>query len=179
MKLQEYFLCAKKTKIMTLFNNFFSSVSVFLIRCLYILVSISKAGQKIASHPLCPNLQTCSWWLFYVQRASSSALNKAQCIQVLRQNAGSCVSSNTRMCRDTVVNAHQRLTRTRRNCWIKLFLSSLHTNYSRCFIKLRLNHWCHMGYFNDVLTTFLGLERGSSIAVYGGSESSRISSKIS
>ncbi len=35
-----------------------------------------------------------------------------------------------------------------------------------------------MDYFNNVFTTFLGLERGSSIAVYGGSESSRISSKI-
>ncbi len=32
MKLWEYFLCAKKTKITTLFNNFFSSVSVFTIR---------------------------------------------------------------------------------------------------------------------------------------------------
>ncbi len=29
-----------------------------------------------------------------------------------------------------------------------------------------------MDYFNDVLTTFLGLERGSTVAVYGGSESS-------
>ncbi len=29
MKLQEYFLCAKKINIMTLFKDFFSSVSVF------------------------------------------------------------------------------------------------------------------------------------------------------
>ncbi len=29
MKLRENFLCAKKTKIMTLFNDFFSSVSEF------------------------------------------------------------------------------------------------------------------------------------------------------
>ncbi len=29
MKLREYFLCAKKTKILTLFSDFFSSVSVF------------------------------------------------------------------------------------------------------------------------------------------------------
>ncbi len=109
MRLREYFLCEKKTKIMTFFNNFFSSMSVFSVHCLYILVSVSKAGQKIASHPLCPNFQTCSWWLFYVQRASSSALNKAQRILVLHQNTGSCVRSNTCMCRDTVVNVHQRL----------------------------------------------------------------------
>ncbi len=54
-----------------------------------------------------------------------------------------------------------------------------HKKYSRSFIKLRLNHWCHMNYFNDVLTPFLGLERGSCIAVYAESESSQISSKIS
>ncbi len=34
-----------------------------------------------------------------------------------------------------------------------------------------------MDYFNDVLTMFLCLERGSTLAVYGGSESSRNSSK--
>ncbi len=34
-----------------------------------------------------------------------------------------------------------------------------------------------MEYFNNVLTNFLGLERGSSVAVYAGSESSQISSK--
>ncbi len=35
-----------------------------------------------------------------------------------------------------------------------------------------------MDYFHDVLTAFLGLKRDSCIAVYGGSESSRISLKI-
>ncbi len=34
-----------------------------------------------------------------------------------------------------------------------------------------------MDYFNDVLATFLDLERGSCVAVNAGSESSRISSK--
>ncbi len=38
----------------------------------------------------------------------------------------------------------------------------------------RLNHCCHVDYFNDVLTTFLGLERGSSVAVYAGSKSFQI-----
>ncbi len=52
-------------------------------------------------------------------------------------------------------------------------------NYSCRFTKLLLNHWCHMDYFNDVLTTFLGLERVSCIAVFRGSESFRILSKIS
>jgi len=28
----------------------------------------------------------------------------------------------------------------------------------RCFIKFRLNHCSHMDYFNNVFTTFLGLE---------------------
>ncbi len=34
--------------------------------------------------------------------------------------------------------------------------------YSRSFLTLQLNHQCHMDYFNNVLTTFLGLEQGSS-----------------
>ncbi len=66
----------------------------------------------------------------------------------------------------------------RRNCWIKsLYLFSLRTKYSRSFIKLRLNHWCHMDYFNNVLATFLGLECGSILAVYAGSDSSWILEK--
>ncbi len=56
--------------------------------------------------------------------------------------------------------------------------NSVYKNNSHSFIKLRLNHRCHMDYFNDVLTTFLGLELVSCVAVYGGSESSQISSKI-
>ncbi len=42
-------------------------------------------------------------------------------------------------------------------------------------VSLWLNHRCHMDYFIDVLTTFLGLERGSWVDLYGGSESSWIS----
>ncbi len=42
--------------------------------------------------------------------------------------------------------------------------------YSHSLIKLRLNHWCHMDYFNDVLITFQGLEHSSHVAVYAGSK---------
>ncbi len=38
-----------------------------------------------------------------------------------------------------------------------IFVFFAHKNYSRSFVALQLNHWCH--YFNDVLATFLGLER--------------------
>ncbi len=37
---------------------------------------------------------------------------------------------------------------------------------------------CHMDYFIDVLTTFLCLDRGSTLAVYWGSENTQISSQI-
>ncbi len=60
-----------------------------------------------------------------------------------------------------------------------IFVFFAHKKYYCGFITLWLNHWCHMDYFNDVLATFLGLEIGSCIAVYAGSESSRISSWIS
>ncbi len=46
-----------------------------------------------------------------------------------------------------------------------------HKKYFHSFIKLRLSHWCHMDYFNDVLTTFLGLEC-STVVVYAGSKNS-------
>ncbi len=50
---------------------------------------------------------------------------------------------------------------------VVIFVLFVQKKYSRSFIKLQLNPWCHMDYFNDVLTTFLGLERVSCIAVYG------------
>ncbi len=58
-----------------------------------------------------------------------------------------------------------------------IFVFFAHKKYSHSFITLRLNHWCHMDYFNNVLTTFLSLKHGSCVAVYA--ESFWISSKIS
>ncbi len=50
-----------------------------------------------------------------------------------------------------------------KNCWIKsLLLFSLRSK------KLLLSHWWQMDNCNNVLTTFLGLECGSCIAVYAG-----------
>ncbi len=124
-KLQEYFLCAKKTKITTLFNDFFSPGTVL---CHY---REYHDTYRVHSH-VCVVL---SW------------------MRVKDWHGEGKISS--------------------------LFLFSLREKNSRSFIKLRLNHWCHMDYFNDVLTTFLCLERVSCAAVYPESESSRISSKIS
>ncbi len=54
------------------------------------------------------------------------------------------------------------------NCWIVvIFVFFAHKKYSLSFTKLRLNHWCHMDYFNDVLATFLCVDRGNTLAVYG------------
>ncbi len=38
---------------------------------------------------------------------------------------------------------------------------------SRTFVKLQLNPWCHVDYFTDLLATFLDVDRGNYIAVYG------------
>ncbi len=55
-----------------------------------------------------------------------------------------------------------------------------HKKDSRSFIKLQLNYWYHMDYFNNVLTTFLGLECVSCVAVYAARVRKLwISSKIS
>ncbi len=62
---------------------------------------------------------------------------------------------------------------------VVIFVFFAHKKYSRSFMVEQLNHWCHMDYFNDALTTFLDLEHDISFAVYAGSESSWISSKMS
>ncbi len=38
-----------------------------------------------------------------------------------------------------------------------IFVFFAHKKYSRNFIKLRLNHWCHIDCFTDVFTMFLDL----------------------
>ncbi len=62
---------------------------------------------------------------------------------------------------------------------VTIFVFFVHKKYSPSVIKLTMNHWCHMDYFIDILTTILGLKRFSWITVYTGSESSRVSSKLS
>ncbi len=108
MRLREYLLCAKKTKITTSFNNFFSSVSVFNV------CSREYHG-------------TCVWCCWSRNKQKNST--------------------------EIVELSHY-------------FVFFAHKKYSRSFIKLRLNPWCHMDYFNDVLTTFVGLKCVSSLAVY-------------
>ncbi len=54
-----------------------------------------------------------------------------------------------------------------------IFVFFAHKKYSCSFVKLWLNHWCHMKYFNDLLAKFMSLDRVRILAVYGGSESSR------
>ncbi len=39
-----------------------------------------------------------------------------------------------------------------------IFVFFVHKKFSLGFIKLRLNRWCHIDYFNNVLTTFLALK---------------------
>ncbi len=56
---------------------------------------------------------------------------------------------------------------------IFLFVFFEHKKDPCSFIKLRLTHWSHMDYFNDVPTTFLGLERVRSYWI-----SSKISSIV-
>ncbi len=129
----------KETKMTTLFNYFLSSVSVFDVH-----------SQECHDACVCIPLSE----------------NKAQRIRILRQNADSCVSSTKRMCRDTLVNAQQRLGREELLNKVIIFVFFVHKKYSRSFMKLRLKYWCHMDHFNYVLTTFLGLECVSCIAVY-------------
>ncbi len=97
-------------------------------------------------------------WIQFDTAATLRLLFFCSSLLVYDSKASSCISSTTHMHHGTLMNVQRRLTRKRGNCWIKLlFLFSLCTK--------GLNHWCHMDYFNDVLITFLGLERGSSVSV--------------
>ncbi len=63
----------------------------------------------------------------------------------------------------------QKMVPGEKNCWINyvIIVFFAHKMYYCCFEKLQLNPWCHMDYFSDVLSTFLCLDRGSILAVYG------------
>ncbi len=55
---------------------------------------------------------------------------------------------------------------------VVIFVFLANKKYSCSFTKLRFwCHRCHMGYFINILTTFLGLKCVSCVAVYTGSES--------
>ncbi len=134
----------------TLVNNFFSSVSVF---------------------------DTCSWeyqCAFLCLQTSRIASGFYVRTRLLHQQHHTHASWYSRKRLSKTDMEEKKLVNT------IIFVFFAHKKkYSRSFIKLRLNHWCHMDYFNNVLITFLGLDHGSTIAVYAGSGSSQISSKIS
>ncbi len=48
-----------------------------------------------------------------------------------------------------------------------IFVFFVHEKYTRSFVKLRLKHWCHIDYFNDLLATFLSLDHVRILAVNG------------
>ncbi len=102
-------------------------------------------------------------------------------MDVLCPNTGSCVSSTTRMRHDTLMNDLQRLTRKRRNGRIKsLFVFSLRTK--SILVASETCGWT-TGVPWAILTMSL-LPSGPWMCqlrcyLYGASESSRISSKIS
>ncbi len=85
-------------------------------------------------------------------------VNKAQCIRVLRQND----DSYSRECAVEIDTENKLLNKVIILDFLKL------QEYFLCTKKTKLNRLSHMDYFNDVLTTFLGLECVSCVAVYGG-----------
>ncbi len=144
-----------------------------LVHHLYILVRISKAGQKIAN---------CSVQIFrhvyedcFMYSVHLLLVKKLQCIRVLCQKGGSCVSSTTCMSwcsRERMSKTDTEEKKLLNNVFIFVFFTQ--KKYSCSFRKLWLNHWCHMDFFNNVFTTFLGLECVCCIVVSAESESSRI-----
>ncbi len=60
---------------------------------------------------------------------------------------------------------------------VVIFVFFAYKKYSRSFVKLRLNPWCHMDYFTDLLATFLDVDGDNYIAVYGRDRALRMHQK--
>ncbi len=116
------------------------------------------------------------WYIFIVSLKFFNALMHMCSLEKVlkgyftKKNFNSAINYE---CCGIVMNAHRRLTQKRRNCWIKLFwFLCAHKIFSKLH-KIKVEPLMSHGIFNDVLTTFLGLKRVSSIAVYAGSEALR------
>ncbi len=106
----------------------------------------NKSGNKCEIHP--PSKYSDMFTTTFVQHPSS-AVNKAHYIRVLRQAPA---SATPHAC--IVVHKWQQRMTLKRSLFI--FNLRAQKKYSCSFITLRLNHWCHMDYFNNALPTFLG-----------------------
>ncbi len=157
MKLRDYFLCTKKTKITTLFNN------------------SSPQHHPIEHHFGEYHVRKQRMQRMYVATLFTFRSKRKQRIRIW------CYWHRTAyvyLC-DTLQNG--AIGRDGGDELLNKFVSFVffvHKKYSRSFIKLQLNHWCHIDYFNNLLATFLDLDRVRILAVYGGSESSWNASKI-
>ncbi len=160
MKLQEIFLCAKKVKTTTLFNNFF-----------FFHDSLCREFKKVSCfHKPVWRFQKRGWladflaqpYVFEPEYTDNARWTSER--RLLRQ--WYCVVVLQWICFEEKKLLNK----------VVIFVFFAHKSYSCSFIKLWLNHWCHMVYFMSLLP-FWALN--VVVAVYAGSESSQISSKIS
>ncbi len=81
-----------------------------------------------------------------------------------------CVSCVTRICclhfhlNENNASACRSWHRTAYAVCVQWILSKM---YSHSFVTSRLNPWCHMDYFTDLLATFLDVDPVNHIAIYG------------
>ncbi len=59
------------------------------------------------------------------------------------------------------------------------FVFFAYKKYSPSIVKVRLNPWCRIDYFSDLLATFLDVDHVIPVLSLGGSDSSQNASKIS
>ncbi len=142
-------LCAKKTKTTTSMSSLLRQSSTH--------AHVTRVPRRMRVH-----FSAC-------KQGTAHACSTSE-YQLLRQQHHTHASWFSREWRRTDPEERKSLNK------VIIFVFLVQKKYSQSFIKLQLNHWCHINYFNKVFTRFLGLERDSSLA---GSESSWTSSKIS
>ncbi len=160
-KLREYFLYAKKTKITTLFN---SSSPLRQHNAILDYILWTETAYSLLCQP--HREDTSFMYIYALIWSKTSGLRLTQ--KSVRSFRPADILQNGAMGDAEEMNVNK----------VVFFLSFAHKKYSRSFVKLRLNPWCHMDYFTNLLATFLDLDRVRTLAVYGGSESSQIPSKI-
>ncbi len=109
------------------FKNFFSFVSVF--------DACSRTVPRRIHEPFLRLQTSCSASRFYVRIPAPASAASQACIMVLSWTS------------DEDWHEGEEILK------VVIFVFFAHKKYSCSFLKWRLNHWCHMDYFNDILTT--------------------------
>ncbi len=149
MKLREYFLYAKKTKITTLFNN---SSPLRQRSAIFEKIRWTQTAYAVLCQP--HHTDTSSSFIYALIWMKTAY----PCAARLTQNSIRSLRPVHTLQNGAIVELLYK---------VVIFVFFAYKKYSCSFIMLRLNHWWQIDYFDDVFHTFLDLDTGIYLAVNG------------